>query len=183
MSKKDTPRNSLENRFRIYSHCDQLLRQGKHRELSKFWGSLTEEELRQALMDISLQPGSRPLWLFLTTHETASWFDIGCWVRLHGVIRAGDSGNPKNSHRIVCPPGSRLKLILSWVFSKRTMERAFDNILNDLQHEYNEALFEGRRYKAVWVRLRAYWAVAGAAGLQWVVVVSKKLIMLWHSSR
>ena len=63
--------------------------------------------------------------------------------------------------RIYKPPGSLLRSIADFFFSKKTFEAVFEQTVADLQLEYIEALSHRRRWKALWVWMRGvytFWA-------------------------
>jgi len=71
----------------------------------------------------------------------------------------------KNRRQIARPPGIFLSRIAEFFLSRRTLEHLVYPILSDLQIEYCDALAQGRRAKAIWVRVRGYWAFCKALGL------------------
>jgi hypothetical protein len=75
----------------------------------------------------------------------------------------------KNKRQISRPPGAFLSSIAEFAFSKKTVELVVTPIISDLQVEYCEALFAGRKIKAGWVRLRGYWGLFKALGLYSIV--------------
>lgn len=82
-------------------------------------------------------------------------------------------------------PGQHLARITSFLYSAKTVERVFDEILGDLTEEYCEALVDDeaqdRRYirKATWVRIRGYWSFWSAALLQTWVSLAKRIFDIW----
>ncbi len=91
-------------------------------------------------------------------------------------------GFPKRKPLIILPPGTRIRRILAWLCRPRTMAHTFDPVLTDLRHEYLEALREKKKVKAFWVRIRGYWSIITAIGLQSFVSVGKKIVAYWRSS-
>ena len=74
--------------------------------------------------------------------------------RLHSLKKPGKVLNRKS---VTLPPGTYLKVLSMFFFSKKIHEEVFLAILADANHEYNEALFKRRAYKAGMVRLQLYW--------------------------
>lgn len=99
-----------------------------------------------------------------------------------GRIESGLRGNNNNlkAARISRPPGSRFRSIADFFYSLKTMERIVDPILSDLQFEYCKALAENRKAKAVWVRVRAAWALLKALG---VYAAAKHIAEVWKIAR
>lgn len=54
-------------------------------------------------------------------------------------------------------PGSHLLWLADLVFSRKSVEEILDDIIIDMRNEYNQALAQGRRGKAGWVRIRGTW--------------------------
>ena len=66
--------------------------------------------------------------------------------------------------QIYAPPGRHLFRFADFFFSKRTNERILQELLRDMQEEYNEALATGRPWKARWVHIRgtySFWKTVG----------------------
>jgi len=62
-------------------------------------------------------------------------------------------------------PGSTLLSIADFLFSRKTNEEITRPIIADMQFEYNEALFAGRKYKAKYIRARGLWTLFFGLGL------------------
>jgi hypothetical protein len=65
--------------------------------------------------------------------------------------------------KILRPPGSCLRAIADFVYSRKTVEHVFKPMIADLEYEYIEALAAGRPLKARWVHIRgifAFWMTA-----------------------
>lgn len=52
------------------------------------------------------------------------------------------------------PPGARLRKISRFLYPPKTFARVFEPVLDDLLHEYQDALFRGEEGRARWVVLR-----------------------------
>jgi hypothetical protein len=83
--------------------------------------------------------------------------------------------NIPSAKRVYSPPGVSLSRLAEFFASPKTMERVLQPILSDLLTEYFNALAEGRRFKAEWVRLRGYWSFWIAVGLHSVVSLVVKV--------
>ena len=85
--------------------------------------------------------------------------------------------------QIQSPPGYRLRTLAEFFCSRRTFELVLEPTLRDLFDEYCEALNEGRRWKARWVRIRGSWSFWRAASAQLAVSFIRLLIQAWTASR
>ena len=105
-------------------------------------------------------------------------------VRLHVLAAAVTADLAMKIHRaaIIIPPGTRLRGILGFVYSKKTMLQVFDPILADMQAEWQEALVAHVIWKARWVRVRGYYSLAKAASLYSLVGLLKQAVGLWKAS-
>jgi hypothetical protein len=63
------------------------------------------------------------------------------------------------------------------------MERVFNPPLADMQNEWLEAVLEGRKFKAIWVRIRGYHSIYSAAGLHVIVSAGRKLLEIWKITK
>jgi hypothetical protein len=76
-------------------------------------------------------------------------------------------------------PGWRLHRMVAWVYKPRTFEEVLEPVLSDLQEEYFEALRQGARGKAQWVRVRGYCAFWTHVGLLVPGTLFRALVTLW----
>jgi len=76
-------------------------------------------------------------------------------------------------------PGWRLHRLAAWIFSRRTFEEILEPVLSDLQEEFFEALSQGARRKAQWVRVRGYCNFWINVVLMVPVTVTRTLVALW----
>ena len=67
--------------------------------------------------------------------------------------------------KIATPPGVRLWKLAEFFCTQRTYKAVFEPLLADFQHEYFEALSQGRRGKALWLRVLYLWAFCKSTGL------------------
>lgn len=84
---------------------------------------------------------------------------------------------------IEVPPGSRLRRALAFVFSKRTMEGVFHQIINDMQEEHIEALSAGEPWKARAIRLRGYLSILEAVAALVPLSIARLAWKLWKASQ
>jgi hypothetical protein len=64
--------------------------------------------------------------------------------------------------RLVRPPGYSLFRAAEFLCARRTVDLVFQPLLSDIEIEYFEALADGRRIKAIWVKLRGQWSLISA---------------------
>jgi hypothetical protein len=107
-----------------------------------------------------------------------SWWAKMISLAVDGMARRRIAADPP----ILVPPGVRLRAILEFVYSRKTMSRVFDPALADMQAEWGEAMVADARWKARWVRIRGYYSVARAASLNSLVGIVKQAIGLWKAS-
>ena len=87
--------------------------------------------------------------------------------------------------RVYHPPARKLRGLGLFVFSRKTFERVFEQVLVDLEIEYFAALDEDHRLarkiirKAPWVRIRGYWAFWTAFWMQGPLSIVKRLVRIW----
>jgi hypothetical protein len=165
--------------------------EGKFQDLVDYVNAMPEKYRDELLRDLEdkITPSDMGRLLRSLTPTLQLSFNYDNLVRHHSPKTQAASSRPAPSswatlrniiasllsRRVVRPPGSRLRLILSWFYSKKTMEHVFNEIFADLEIEYNEALSHEQRVKAAWVRLRGYWSIINAIGLQSIVSVGKKI--------
>lgn len=76
------------------------------------------------------------------------------------------------SIRVSAAPGQRLWKVTEFLCSKKTYASVFAPLLAEFQHEYFEALNDGRQWKARWLRVVYVCAFLKSAGLH----ISMKLL-------
>jgi len=92
------------------------------------------------------------------------------------------AGRFRRTDKIVRAPGWTLLNVLSWVYSKKTMNGVFRPAIVDMQHEHVAALADGKRGLARWVQLRGYCSVGAAALGQLPVSLIKLAVKLWKAA-
>lgn len=96
---------------------------------------------------------------------------------LAGSIVAGLFAMRKNVNRLSRPPGSFLLSVSGFFCSRKTQEEVADQVIADMRIEYNQALFEKRKIKARWIRIRYCWIFFCAVGLYRVLNVIADIIL------
>lgn len=91
-------------------------------------------------------------------------------------------GKESASKRLLAPPGFRLRGVLAFVYSRKTMARVFEPTLADMQTEWQDAMVANRIWKARWVRVRGYASLANAAGAHSLVGLVKQVVSFWKAS-
>lgn len=84
--------------------------------------------------------------------------------------------------KIMCPPGWTLYRFADFAFSRATVDAVLGPTICDFQHEYEQALSEGRKRKAEWVRLRGYWSFWSAVIAQLPISLAKRIYELWRAA-
>lgn len=59
-----------------------------------------------------------------------------------------------NGPRLILPPGARIRDVLHVIYSPKTAERVFDQIIADMRLEWQEAMIHDQQWLARWVRIR-----------------------------
>ena len=59
-----------------------------------------------------------------------------------------------NEPRLMLPPGAGLRGMLHFIYPPKTVERVFDQIIADMQLEWQEAMIHEKKWLARWVRVR-----------------------------
>lgn len=85
----------------------------------------------------------------------------------------------RSKPKLLSPPGSWARAVLSFVFSKKTFDNVYAQGIVDMRDEHAEALSQGRIWKARW-KVMAYYinlvlTIAGWSG----TAILKKLIGFW----
>lgn len=86
------------------------------------------------------------------------------------------SSRPKNTAPgIGKAPGSRLLALVEYLYSPKTVEGVFKPIIADWRTEYFDALKEGNRRKAAWIRVRYTFGFVMAMGLSKLLSVLRSV--------
>lgn len=143
----------------------------RRRHLLRLWEKYKEEEdRRRAEAKLKRTFGTE---LQAWEYEKETDLDRTEAIRTESFDLQADGGK-----QLICqPPGSLLRSVSEFVFSKKTLEYVIDPIIADMQAEYFEALAAKRPYKAAWVRLRGYWSFAKAVGLYSLL---KAVVEMWR---
>lgn len=80
---------------------------------------------------------------------------------------------------ILLPPGTRLSIIIEFLYSKKVKERVFDGIIADMQAEYFEALDQGRKWKMRWIHARGIMNVLTAVMAGFSFSFVKKMVEIF----
>lgn len=80
-------------------------------------------------------------------------------------------------------PGSRILTFANFIYSKKTVDRVFSQIIHDMREEYIEALALGNKWHARWIHIRGVLSflttVVVHAGSSIAVKVFKMVSALW----
>lgn len=138
---------------------------------------------------IELQPGEVELVRLSRTATSAQPFSnlIARIIQRHADTQrsfdqaAVDTDSARvTTHTLTVPPGVRLRGVLDFIYSRRTMERVFEPALADMQAEWLDAVVAGRQWKARWVRFRGYASLGNAIGLHSAMRLLKQAVKLWR---
>lgn len=77
---------------------------------------------------------------------------------------------------VALPPGTRLRMLVNFLYAKKTCSSVFDPIIADMQFEYMEALAERRPLKARWIAIRGHLAAFESMGLYTLIRTVKTII-------
>jgi hypothetical protein len=86
-------------------------------------------------------------------------------------------------YRFRGPPGSVLLQTVKWLCSPRTVDRIYAPLIADMQHEYREALWEGRYWKARWIVARGYWGFMKTLSIARIVSLARSVFEIWRAGR
>ena len=71
-----------------------------------------------------------------------------------GIIRKKRTQKEKNRPTLILPPGTWLRNVLHVIYPPKTVERIFDQIIADMQLEWQEAMVHDQKWLARWVGVR-----------------------------
>jgi len=148
---------------------------------------------RYCVLCLSLAPAG--VYIYLQRYQTiASLFSgpgllLACALALVGVLalryfffeQHASTGSWKT--RIKAPPGSHLRTLSEFLFSKKIYSTIFEPTLCDLLNEYVEALKDHRPWKARYVRIRGYWSFWSTAFAQLPISALKMAYKAWQATR
>lgn len=105
-----------------------------------------------------------------TNHE-----ELGHYI-IHVVTRQGTG-------ELIVPPGTRLRRVLGFVFSRKTMEAVFDSTIADMQREWLDAEIAGRLGHARWIRIRGYLEILRALLVLAPTSLARLVVTIWKASQ
>lgn len=77
------------------------------------------------------------------------------------------------------PPASFINSIARFLYSKKTYERIFMQVIIDLREEHAEALQAKRRWHARWIAARGNLSMAGTMGTHAFTSCGKAVVRIW----
>lgn len=80
-------------------------------------------------------------------------------------LAAGVAGVSAAPRTLVVVPGTRLRGVLRFLLSAKTMDRIVNPTLADMQREWLDAAIDGRKWHGKWIRLRGYWCLGVGLGV------------------
>lgn len=92
--------------------------------------------------------------------------------RERGMLRR----DQRNDTRLISKaPGGRLLAVVEYLYSPKTVEEVFEQIVADWRTEYFDALKEGKHGKAAWVKARYVFRFIMAMGLSRALSVIRSM--------
>lgn len=84
-----------------------------------------------------------------------------------------------DTKRLVAPPGSLAKKILSLLFSKKAFTNVFAQAIVDMREEYAEALADKKYWKARWIIIRDHIGLGVTVAAYIGSTVVKRAVGIW----
>ncbi|GEP00540.1 hypothetical protein [Methylobacterium haplocladii] len=98
----------------------------------------------------------------------------------HEVAHAEIHVDVKAAHSVIKkPPGSDLKSALSFLYTKKSFERVFEPIIEDMRFEHCEALRSGDVKKARWTHVRGVIGIFATMVIHAASSGGKMAVKLW----
>lgn len=88
----------------------------------------------------------------------------------------------RKESRIQVPPGSHLRVLAEFFFSRKTYSEILEPTLRDLFDDYCVALKEKRLGKAHWIRVRGYWSFWSAVFAQLPISAASMVYKIWKAT-
>ncbi len=89
---------------------------------------------------------------------------------------------PKASPKIHIAPGTNINKILKFIYSKKSYDRIFMQVIADMREEHAEALSNNNNIKAYWIVFREHGSILMTIGAHGGVSIVKKIVNLWKMS-
>ena len=98
------------------------------------------------------------------------------WAIARDIARlAALEEKENNGPRLILPPGAGLRDMLHFIYPPKTAERVFDQIIADMQLEWQEAMVKDQPWLARWVRVRGVLTVFLTAAVHVVATLGSIL--------
>ena len=146
-------------------------------------------------VDIHFQSMHRPLPLhgleldetlkaFLSRCETMEPMPTFVWRSFlwYFTVFISAALSPGQRERVEVPPGYRVGLLLRFIYPKKTFDAIFLQLLNDLNLEYIEALYQNHVWHARWIVVRGHLSLIVASVQHLVSIVGTKIFGLFKQS-
>lgn len=88
----------------------------------------------------------------------------------------------KASPKIHIAPGTNINNILKFIYSKKSYDRIFMQVIADMREEHAEALSNNNNIKACWIVFREHWSILMTVGAHGGISIVKKIVNLWKMS-
>ena len=137
--------------------------------LEKIWKpTLGALEVLAAALAALVVPLAEPLVAVLAPLAVAL---AGALVAVLAPLAAALKKKEKNGPRLILPPGTGLRNVLHVIYPPKTAERVFDQIIADMQLEWQEAMAKDQGWLARWVRVRGVLTVILTAAVHVVATL------------
>lgn len=152
----------------------------RNADMSSTGGTLNVEDVTRLLAEADFMRGE----LNASDHETEI---MDPKVELERILLSIGKGKPtvravhrrRKPAKIVRPPGSFLLGVTSFVYSKKTFERVFQQAIADMREEYNEAILANKKWRARFIVVRGNFSVISAASLHLPVSIVRIVTTFW----
>ena len=135
--------------------------------------ALLADVLGAAALGTALAFGLVALALLTTTLAGLLAFALATTLAALGTVLA--SALERNESELILPPGAGLRDLLHFIYPPKTAERVFDQIIADMQLEWQAAMVKDQPWLARWVRVRGVLTVFLTAAVHVVATLGSIL--------
>ena len=135
--------------------------------------ALLANVLGAATLGAALAFSLMALALLTTTMVGLLAFALATTLAALGTVLA--SALERNESELILPPGARLRNGLHFIYPPKTAERVFDQIIRDMQEEWQEAIINNQQWLARWVHVRGVLTIFLTAAVHVVDTLSNIL--------
>lgn len=151
-------------------------------------------ETRQRVWDLedAINEMERPRWFLLqalfSSLDLTLQLMVYVWDQMHPLLRwivdpigmflEARQAKPRRL-KLARPPGTILFAIVKFWFSKKAVEKVFQDVVAEMREEYFEAITAGEKWKSRWIVVRGNAALMLSAIAYVAVTVGKKIKGIW----